>query len=123
MPSAHASRWMSEIRVVAAYRDLHDITRPSPLGQCPADKVRRSDRARTRAALQRVVEIVRVEAPPSGSTAWSVSPASAAELFTGSYQTAVVRRDRNAESQQDEVRLRLRNRHSPSAQILKRRPP
>ena len=54
-----ASLWISEVRVVVAYRDRYGITGSSPLGPRPANDTQRQDRTRARAALQRAAAMTR----------------------------------------------------------------
>ncbi len=71
---ADVNRWISEVTIVAAYRDRYGITGSSPLGLRPVTEAQRSDRARARAALQRAAEIARVDEASSRSTALAVDP-------------------------------------------------
>ncbi|WP_235736800.1 ATP-dependent DNA helicase [Nocardioides alcanivorans] len=71
---ADANHWISEVMVVAAYRDRYRILGSSPLGPRPVDESQRSDRDRAQAAWRRAVELVRVGEVSSRSAAPTVGP-------------------------------------------------
>ncbi|AXT86817.1 conjugal transfer protein [Aeromicrobium sp. A1-2] len=68
------NRWISEVTIVAAYRDRHGITGSDALGPRPANESQRSDRARAQAALRRATEITRDGEATSCSTAPALEP-------------------------------------------------
>ena len=56
-----AAAWRSAARVVAAYRDRYRITDDTPLGAPPESAAQAIDAARARAALDRTLNVARVE--------------------------------------------------------------
>jgi hypothetical protein len=54
------ARWMAEVRVVAAYRDLYGIDSDTPLGPPGMSDRQRVDAARARKALRRATDIAEV---------------------------------------------------------------
>lgn len=53
--------WRKSARVVAAYRDRYRVTDDAPLGAPPASAAQKIDAARARAALDRTLNLARVE--------------------------------------------------------------
>lgn len=76
-------RWMSEVRVVAAYRDRYCITDSRPLGPPPGTDPQRLDRTRARAALRRAEELTLAEVPGSRSARTARPPSPARCFSTG----------------------------------------
>lgn len=56
-----AATWRKAARVVAAYRDRYRVTDDAPLGAPPESAAQRIDAARARTALDRTMNLARVE--------------------------------------------------------------